>query len=81
VNHYTGQRNHSELMKENVAVNGNSLEKVYKQVREMMEKEIVVARKVYEKKYLDEIDSLNSYYKTQIDTLQKVLAENLTVVQ
>ncbi len=81
MNHYTGQRNHSELMKENVAVNGNSLEKVYKQVREMMEKEIVVARKVYEKKYLDEIDSLNSYYKTQIDTLQKVLAENLTVVQ
>jgi hypothetical protein len=40
----------------------------------MMEKEIVVARKVYEKKYLDEIECLNSYYKTQIDTLQKVLA-------
>ncbi len=74
MNHYGGQRNHSELMKENVAVNGNSLEKVYKQVREMMEKEIVVARKVYEKKYLDEIECLNSYYKTQIDTLQKVLA-------
>ncbi len=47
----------------------------------MMEKEITVARKVYEKKYLDEIECLNVYYKSQIETLQKVLGENLTVIE
>lgn len=42
---------------------------------------MAVSRKMYEKKFMDEMESLNLFYKSQIETLQKVLAENQTLIE